>query len=111
MRSLLAVAVAGAVIASLSAAQAENRIFVLASNSDGYGIDHCLATGARCGTAAATAFCQGREFAQASSFGKVDRDEITGAGSQLRGRLPSRFVRRLHRDRMHPVAQRCRSDY
>ncbi len=79
MRNLLAVAAGVALIASLSAAQAEKRIFVIASNSDGYGIDQCLATGARCGTAAATAFCQGREFAQANSFGKVDRDEITGA--------------------------------
>jgi hypothetical protein len=79
MRSLLAVAVVGAVIASLSTAQAEKRIFVIASNSDGYGIDHCLATGARCGTAAATAFCRGREFEQAVSFRKIDRDDITGA--------------------------------
>ena len=78
MRSLLMVAVAGAVLASLSAAHAESRVFVIANNSDGYGIDHCLATGARCGVAAATAFCRGREFAQAASFHKINRDEITG---------------------------------
>ncbi len=79
MRSLLAVAVAGAVLASLSAARAEKRLFIIASNSDGYGVDHCLATGARCGAAAASAFCRSREFAQAVSFRKIDRAEITGA--------------------------------
>ena len=78
MRFLFAVAVAGAVLAPLSAAQAEKRVFVIANNSDGYGIDHCLATGAGCGAAAATAFCRGRAFAQAASFHKIDRAEITG---------------------------------
>lgn len=83
MRSLFAVAVFGAIIASLSAAQAEKRTFIIANNSDGYGIDHCLATGAQCGTAAATAFCRGREYAQAVSFRKADREEITGSVANL----------------------------
>jgi hypothetical protein len=79
MRTLFAVAVLAAVIASLSVAQAEKRIFVIANDSDGYGIDHCLATGAQCGTAAATAFCRGREYAQAVSFKKAERDQVTGS--------------------------------
>ena len=79
MRSLLAVAVAGAILASLSAAQAEKQVFVIVNNSDGYGIDHCLATGARCGAAAANAFCRTHDFAQALSFRKIDRADITGA--------------------------------
>lgn len=83
MRSLFAVAVFGAVIASLSAAQAEKHIFIIANNADGYGIDRCLATGAQCGTAAATAFCRGREYAQAISFRKADRTEITGTVANL----------------------------
>lgn len=62
-----------------SAAQAEKRIFVIANNPDGYGIDRCLAEGGRCGTVAATAYCRSREFAQALSFRKIDRDDITGA--------------------------------
>ena len=62
-----------------SAAQAEKRIFIIANNSDGYGVDRCLASGAHCGAAAATAYCKSREFAQAVSFRKVDKDEITGA--------------------------------
>ena len=59
-------------------ASAETRTF-LVDGSDGYGIDRCLAEGGRCGTVAATAYCKSREFAQALSFRKVDKDEITGA--------------------------------
>ena len=47
--------------------------------ADGYGVDRCLASGDRCGNAAATAYCKSREFAQASSYRQVDKDEITGA--------------------------------
>ena len=68
-----------AMLLAASAAQAEKRIFIIASNADGYGVDRCLATGSSCGTAAATAYCKSREFAQALSFRKVDRDDITGA--------------------------------
>jgi hypothetical protein len=68
-----------AMLLAASAAQAEKRIFIIASNADGYGVDRCLATGSPCGTAAATAYCKSREFAQALSFRKVDRDDITGA--------------------------------
>jgi len=78
MRSLLA-AVTLAVLLGASAAQAEKRIFIVANNADGYGVDRCLASGARCGTAAATAYCKSRAFAHAVSFRKVDREEITGA--------------------------------
>jgi hypothetical protein len=76
MRTLLA---ALAVLLTASAAQAEKRIFIIANNADGYGVDRCLAAGSACGTAAATAYCKSREFAQALSFRKVDRDDITGA--------------------------------
>jgi hypothetical protein len=85
MRILFAVAAFAAVIASLSVAQAEKRIFVIANDSDGYGIDTCLATGAQCGTAAATAFCRGREYAQAISFRKADREQITGSFADSSG--------------------------
>ena len=59
-------------------AQAETRIFIIANNPDGYGVDRCLATGGSCGTAVATAYCRSRDFSQAGSFGKVERDEIMG---------------------------------
>jgi hypothetical protein len=63
----------------LSPARAEKHVFIIANNPDGYGIDRCLASGSSCGVAVATAYCQSREFSEASSFRKVDRDEITGA--------------------------------
>src|SRR4051794_12054173 len=68
-----------------TAAQAERRIFIIANNADGYGVDRCLATGARCGAAVATAYCQSREFVKAASFRKVDREEITGAVPSTNG--------------------------
>jgi hypothetical protein len=78
MRSLLA-AVICTVLLGVSAAQAEKKIFIIANNADGYGVDRCLAGGERCGSAAATAYCKSREFAQAISFRKVDKEDITGA--------------------------------
>ncbi len=77
MRSLLAAA--AVLILGMSAALAEKRVFIIANNSDGYGIDRCLANGSTCGNAAANAYCKSREFAQAVTFQKVDRGEITGA--------------------------------
>lgn len=78
MRSLFASVILAAMLAS-TAAQAEKRVFIIANNADGYGVDRCLAAGSRCGSAAATAYCKAREFAQAVSFRKVDKEEITGA--------------------------------
>src|ERR1700745_2112416 len=79
MRHVLfaALVLAGAAISS--AAQAEKRTFVIANNADGYGVDRCLATGATCGVAVATAYCKSRDFLQAQSFHKVDREASTGA--------------------------------
>ena len=68
-----------------TAALAEKRVFIIANNSDGYGVDRCLATGARCGVPLATAYCQARDFAQAASFRKIDHDEITGAVPSTNG--------------------------
>jgi hypothetical protein len=79
MRSIIAVALFAAALASASAAQAERRVFIIANNGDGYGVDRCLASGAACGEAAANSYCRSREFAQAQSYRKVDRDDITGA--------------------------------
>jgi len=59
-------------------AQAENRMFVVANNADGYGVDRCLATGAPCGRAIAAAYCQSRDFQTAVSYRKVDREQVTG---------------------------------
>jgi hypothetical protein len=79
MRANLAFLSIAAVLAVMATAKAEKRLFIIANNADGYGVDRCLATGAACGSAAATAYCQTHEFNKALSFRKVDRDDITGA--------------------------------
>jgi hypothetical protein len=77
MRTVFAALVIASAVFS-TAAQAEKRTFIIANNSDGYGVDRCLASGATCGVAVATAYCKAREFAQVASFRKIDHDEITG---------------------------------
>jgi hypothetical protein len=64
--------------AFVPAAQAETRTFIIANVSDGYGVDRCLSTGAKCGAAVATAYCQSHDFARAASFRKIEHDEISG---------------------------------
>jgi hypothetical protein len=78
MRTLLA-AVTVAMVFGAAPSHAEKRMFIIANNPDGYGIDRCLASGGACGTPVATAYCKSHHFAQALSFRKVDRDDITGA--------------------------------
>jgi hypothetical protein len=62
-----------------SAASADSRVFIIANQADGYGIDQCLARGEKCGAHAARSYCQSRDFAQATSYRRVDPDEITGS--------------------------------
>jgi hypothetical protein len=54
-------------------------MFIIANDADGYGIDRCLASGAKCGAQVANAYCKTHQFAQAMSYRKVDREDITGA--------------------------------
>ena len=79
MRYVFAALVFAAALGGSISAQAEKRIFIIANNADGYGVDRCLSSGASCGAAVATAYCKARAFAQAASYRKIDRDEITGA--------------------------------
>jgi hypothetical protein len=96
MRYLLAGLAVAAVLCGSAAAQAERRIFIIANNADGYGVDRCLATGATCGVAVATAYCRSRDFVQLQSFHKIDREEITGAvrssSESCRGSSCDQFV-------------------
>lgn len=62
-----------------NAAQAERRMFIIGADAGGYGVDRCLESGAKCGAAAANAYCKSHEYASAISYRKVDRDDITGA--------------------------------
>src|SRR5207244_5839428 len=79
MRCALAVLTFAAVLYGNVSAQAEKRIFIIANNPDGYGVDRCLSTGASCGGPIATAYCQSRDFSRAASFRKVERDEMSGS--------------------------------
>lgn len=79
MRFVIAVSAAAAVLLGAAAAQAEKRLFIIANDADGYGVDRCLASGATCGESVANSYCKSRDYAQAVSFHKVDRDDITGA--------------------------------
>jgi hypothetical protein len=79
MRCVIAAIAAACVLLGAASAFAEKRVFIIANNPDGYGVDRCLASGDNCGTAVANSYCRSREFAQALSFRKVDRDDITGA--------------------------------
>ncbi|HWV53889.1 hypothetical protein [Pseudorhodoplanes sp.] len=80
MRFLLAFSLAAITLpAFISVASAEKRTFIIANSPDAYGVDRCLANGAACGAAAASAYCQSKDFSTAASYRKVERDEITGA--------------------------------
>jgi hypothetical protein len=79
MRFVIAATAAAAVLLGAAGAQAEKRLFIIANDADDYGVDRCLASGAACGETVANSYCRTREFAQALSYRKVDRDDITGA--------------------------------
>jgi hypothetical protein len=91
MRSVFAAGTLAAALLAGATAHAEKRVFIIASNGDGYGIDWCLAAGAHCGEAAANSYCRAREFAQALSY----RDDIAGAipeNASCRGASCDNFV-------------------
>jgi hypothetical protein len=78
MRSI-SIVLAGVLLFAASAASADSRVFIVANQADGYGVDQCLAKGEKCGAHAARSYCQSRDFAEASAFRRVDPDEITGS--------------------------------
>jgi len=95
MRFVVAALTVAATLCSSLSAQAEKRVFIIANNADGYGVDRCLATSATCGAPIANAYCQSHHFTRAASFRKVDRDEITGtipSNPACRGSTCDEFV-------------------
>ena len=72
-----------------SAALADSRVFIVANQSDGYGIDQCLAKGEKCGAPAALSYCKSRSFTQAVAYRRVDPDEVTGSISSSGGACKS----------------------
>jgi hypothetical protein len=85
MRVTFAVLAFATAILSATCATAERRMFIIANNANGYGVDRCLASGAACGAAIARAYCRSREFNQAVSYRKVDKNDITGAAPSAAG--------------------------
>ncbi len=79
MRTLLASVALLLSVVLAGEARAERKMFIIAADSSGYGVDRCLANGAACGAPAAAAYCRSQNFAAATSFKKVDREDITGA--------------------------------
>ncbi len=79
MRSMIAVSAFAIAALGAATAHAEKRMFIIASNADGYGVDRCLSTGGACGDVVANSYCRSHDYTQAVSFRKVDRDDITGA--------------------------------
>ena len=69
---------ASALVAAASSALADSRVFIVANQPDGYGIDQCLANGDRCGAPAARAYCETHNFKTASAYRRLDPDEVTG---------------------------------
>jgi hypothetical protein len=78
MRSISGL-LAGVFVLAASAASADSRVFIVANQADGYGVDQCLAKGDKCGAHAARSYCQSRDFTLALSYRRVDPDEITGS--------------------------------
>lgn len=79
MRTLVVSLVAALLLTLAHSARAERRMFIVGADIEGYGVDRCLASGEKCGAAAANAYCRGHQFATAASYRKVDRGEVTGA--------------------------------
>ncbi|MBN8919504.1 MAG: hypothetical protein J0H62_02125 [Rhizobiales bacterium] len=82
-------AVLGGFVASgpaFAASTPETRTFVVASTPDGYGVDQCLVTGARCGFVVANAYCQSHDFSRAASFRRMEDAEVTAAIPVVAGR-------------------------
>ncbi len=78
MRSLAALL--GLVYVLLSTvAAADTRTFIIANWPDGYGIDKCLASGARCGQTIANSYCGAHGYTQAASFRTAEAAEVTGS--------------------------------
>jgi len=70
---------AAALILAPTATWAETRMFIVANQPDGYGIDRCLANGEPCGKIAARTYCQSQKFADAARYTKVHADDLTGS--------------------------------
>jgi hypothetical protein len=78
MRTIL-ISLAVLYAALCPSARAEQQLFLVANDADGYGIDRCLASGEKCGSAAANAYCRTQAFTVAASYHKAGHGDLTEA--------------------------------
>lgn len=71
--------VAAALLAESSSAIADSRVFIVANQPDGYGIDQCLASGESCGAPAANAYCEANAYRAATAYRRLDPRNVTDA--------------------------------
>lgn len=69
-------------IAFTGSSHAEQRLFLVANDADGYGIDRCLASGEKCGSAIANAYCKTQAFTTAASYHKAGHGDLTGPAAK-----------------------------
>jgi hypothetical protein len=92
MRFAIAVLIALVTIARPAASEPEKRTFIFASNADGYGVDRCLATGARCGAAVARAYCRSRDYQHAVAFRRAEQREVARTEPSCSGKSCEQYV-------------------
>jgi hypothetical protein len=81
MRTVLMAAIALFCLCS-GISRAEQHRFLVANDADSYGIDRCLASGEKCGAAAANAYCRTQAFAAAATYHKIDQDDLAALVSK-----------------------------
>lgn len=81
MRHIRALMTAGLLLAGAPLAQADTRVFVI-DNSDGYGVDGCLSSGAPCGERVASAWCRSHDYSRALEFGRVEDGPLRHAAAE-----------------------------
>jgi len=52
---------------------------MVANQPDGYGVDQCLANGEKCGSYAALAYCQSKDFTRATAYRQIAPAEVTAS--------------------------------
>ncbi|WP_458756452.1 hypothetical protein ACSVBT_11875 [Afipia sp. TerB] len=82
MRLILPALAACLLLGPVFPAHADSKVFLVANQPDGYGVDQCLAKGENCGAPAARAYCHAHHYAEAVSYRRVSPDELTAAVPQ-----------------------------
>jgi len=63
-------------VPGLAFAQGQATKIFIVDNSEGYGVDSCLASNGACGQAVANAWCRVNGYEQAVSYGRATSDAV-----------------------------------